>query len=144
MEILAYIDCDNGYLIPENETGEPQPSTSLGSRTLVATFGLIVEEVWTSELLPPGVPTGYTRLCDYLEEYIQGYLQDGTDDLQYPEASKKDGGILSVRVAFQWHQQNGQPVFDDPGWWSLLELAAFEEIYPGQDAARFWDQVYGE
>jgi hypothetical protein len=135
--LREYVD----YLIPESESSKQQLSTSRGSRTLVATFSLAVEDVVASGRLPPNVPMDYVALCDWLEEDLRRRLAGNLDDFSSPEASQRDGEMLSVRIAFRWNQQDGQPDFGDLGWWSWPELALFEEMYSGQDAARSWNQA---
>lgn len=102
------------------------------SQSLVATFGLTIEEVLESEELPPAVPTDYPHLCDWLEEDLQSRLRNSIGDFEYTEASQRDGEGLSVRIAFQWNTPDRQPDFGDLAWWSLLELPPFDEIYPEQ------------
>jgi DNA-binding CsgD family transcriptional regulator len=135
--LREYVD----YLIPESESSERQFSASRGSRTLVATFSLVVEDVVASGRLPPNVPTDYVALCDWLEEDLRRCLVENLGDFSSPEASQREGETISVRIAFRWNQQDGQPDFGDLGWWSLLELLPFEEAYPDRDAAHFWSQV---
>jgi len=44
----------------------------------------------------------------------------------------RTGETLSIRVAFEWNP--GENIFDfgDIGWWEVLEIAKFEDIYPDQ------------
>jgi len=124
------------YALPHPSSASAQVMTPL---VLIATFGLTIEEVLASGELPSNVPTDYPQLCDWLEEDLRRRLQDRIGDFQYTEASKRDGEILSVRIAFQWQSRDRQPDFGDIEWWSVLELAPFEDVYPGQDASDFWD-----
>jgi len=145
---IAYIPTKDGLAALQNNLVKVLNETlhlrgaidisSVHPQTLVATLGLTIEQVLESGELPSNVPTDYPHLCDWLEEDLRRRLHDSIGDFQYPEASKRDGEILSVRIAFRWQQQDGQPDFGDLGWWSLLELAPFEEVYPEQDAADFW------
>jgi len=75
--LREYVD----YLIPESESSKQRFSTSRGSRTLVATFSLAVEDVVASGRLPPNVPTDYVALCDWLEEDLLRRLAGNLDDL---------------------------------------------------------------
>jgi len=147
---VAYTPTEDGLVTLESNLTEVlrqilQTERAMGTevdyrQTLVATFGLNIEEAMTSEELPPDVPTNYTQLCDWFEEDLRSRLQDSIGDFQYAEASKRTGETLSVRIAFQWESQDRQPDFGDLEWWSVLELAPFEDVYPGQDASGFRDK----
>jgi RNA polymerase sigma factor (sigma-70 family) len=128
------------HLIPESESSQREPLASGGSRPFVATFGLGIEEVLASRGLPPNAPTEYPHLCDWLEVDLRERLRDAIGEFRQVGPSKRDGETLSVRITFEW-QQDGLPELEPLGWWSVLELAPFEEVYPGQDVAHFWDQL---
>lgn len=134
--LREYVD----YLTPESESSEQEPLAFGASRTFVATLGLVIDEVLASEELPPDVPTEYPHLCDWLEADLRERLHEIIGAVQTTEPSKRDGEILSVRIAFEW-QQDRQPDFEAVSWWSVLELIPFEEAYPEKDAARFWERM---
>lgn len=128
------------YLTSESESSEREPLAPGSSRPFVATFGLGIEQVLASGGLPSDAPTQYPHLCDWLEVDLRERLRDAIGEFRQVGPSKRDGETLSVRIAFEW-QYDGQPNLEALGWWSVLELAPFEEVYPDQDAARFLGQT---
>jgi hypothetical protein len=98
--------------------------------TWVATFGLLIKEVMTSELLPQSVPKDYPSLCDWLEGDVMNRLQQGpVNNPRMTEASQRDGETLSVRIAFEWVPHRDALNFGELLWWEVLEVVPWPNIY---------------
>lgn len=103
------------------------------SYCLVATFGLVIDDLLDSEALPQGTPREYPFLCDWLEEDLLCRLSGAPiSNVQRTEASARDGECLSVRVSFEWDPHSGPLHFGAMDWWETLEVAPYDEIYPSQ------------
>lgn len=103
----------------------------LESETWVATFGLVVEEVIESGLLPKSAPPDYVSLCDWLEGDLMHRLKEApVGNPRFSEPSQRDGEILSVRVAFEWVPHQDALGFGELLWWDVLEVVPYGEIYP--------------
>ncbi len=102
----------------------------LQSQTWVATFGLHMDDLHESKLLPPDAPSQYFQLCDWLEHDLIDRLESvGIQDLRLPEESSRNGETLSVRIAFEWSADRGPLEFGDLAWWNVLEVQPFDVIY---------------
>jgi CheY-like chemotaxis protein len=122
---------------------QTKPSVFAESKTiLVATFGVNIEQILSADKLPAEAPTRYTNLCDWLEQDLERRLQESYSEFQYPEAPMRNGETLSVRIVFPWDRSD-QPDFGDLGWWNLLEVLPFEQVYPNRDAMRLRNQTDG-
>jgi len=106
----------------------------------VATFGLIIENLLKNYQLPSDVPRDYPYLCDWLEKDLIYRLSKGLsiEALKLLEDSR-NGETLSVRVRLKWDPETQPLDFNDIGWWELLELTEFDEIYSDQD----WKEIFG-
>ncbi len=106
----------------------------------VATYGLTIENLLEKYQLPSGVPRDYPHLCDWLEKDLIDPLSKSLSikTLRLLEDSR-NGETLSVRVGFKWNPETHPLDFSDIGWWELLELVEFNEIYPDQD----WKVIFG-
>jgi len=113
----------------------------------VATFGLAIEELLENWELPPSAPSGYpvplqyVYLCDWLEKDLDERLQASPiKEFSYPEASKRTGETLSVRIVFKWRPTKEPLDFGGLDWWELLEVVPFEEVYPAENTRQFLHQ----
>lgn len=104
----------------------------------VATFGLIIEDILETNKLPDSVPQDYPYLCNWLENDLINRLYNGSVKEVKLLEDERDGEILSVRVGFKWDPDKCPLDLGDIGWWELLELVEFEEIYVGQN----WKDVF--
>ncbi len=96
----------------------------------VATFGLLIEDVISSELLPGHAPTDYPTLCDWLEEDLISRLRVvDISNAHFTEVSQRNGETLSIRVGFTWKSNEIPLTFGDLVWWEVLELMPFDDIY---------------
>ncbi len=94
----------------------------------VATFGRLMDDL-EEEALPPEAPSEVVRLYDWLtDELLNRLAQTPLAPVQIVEDSR-DGETLSGRLSFAWDLSKGPLDFGDMGWWQLLELAPFEDIY---------------
>jgi hypothetical protein len=88
----------------------------------VATFGLIIEDLFENYELPPSVPRDYARLCDWLAKDLMRRLSNTSiEELRLLEDSR-DGEMLSVRVGFKWDPDKYSLDFGDIYWWEVLEI----------------------
>lgn len=107
---------------------------------IVMSFGLLIEDVMDSGLLPENVPTDYPRLCDWLEgELITNLKLILSCSFSYIEASSRDGESLTVRLAFWQLDINEIDKFSSP-WWNILEFDYFPEIY-GVSARKYYSKA---
>lgn len=98
----------------------------------VATFGVAIHDILGSNELPPHAPRDYVHLCDWLEKNLVERLSESpTRNLRFLEASHRDGEALSVRIGFEWDPQKCPLDFGNIGWWEVLEIDEFEEVYSG-------------
>lgn len=101
----------------------------LGEQTWVAAFGLLIQDVLDSENLIPDAPSGYARLCDWLIEDLKRRLaRTSLTDPRFTEDAR-NGETLSLRVAFEWGPSKGPLEFGELGWWELLELLPYDQVY---------------
>ncbi len=108
-------------------------ATRPASYLMVATFGLVVDELRERDELPPGAPREYPILCDWLEDDLLRRLSRAPiRNVEMTEASLRDGECLSVRVSFEWDPGSGPLTFADLRWWQTLEVAPYDEVYPPQ------------
>ncbi|MEX1252759.1 MAG: toll/interleukin-1 receptor domain-containing protein [Dehalococcoidia bacterium] len=95
----------------------------------VATLGVLVTQLVSSDLLPESAPRDYASLCDWLEDELLGRLAAAPiRNPRFTEASGRNGEDLSVRVAFEWTPGRDALSFGDLGWWEILELS-FEQAH---------------
>jgi hypothetical protein len=94
----------------------------------VATFGILIEEVLSSDQLPRTAPTDYAHLCDWLVEDLFARLRRYAGSPQLTEDSR-NGESFSVRVAFDWNPQEHPLEFAAMGWWELLEVVPYDDVY---------------
>ena len=99
----------------------------------VATFGLIIEDILENYELPHSAPRDYPHLCDWLENELMDRLSKTSIEALRLLEDARNGETLSVRVGFKWDPEKHPLDFGDIGWWELLELAEFNEIYPDQE-----------
>jgi hypothetical protein len=95
---------------------------------LVLSFGLSMESLFKSGLLPPEAPSDYPYLCDWLEgDLIERLARVGSSVIM-PEASERSGETLSIRVAIVHADADRLELFE-PGWWEVLEAKYYSEVY---------------
>jgi hypothetical protein len=112
-------------------SGLPSPGKKVPIPTRwVATFGIVLDSLFSKWQLPSDVPMDYPSLCDWLEQDLSSKLHKANiTELSYPEASARDGETLSVRVAFMLPEHKKELSFGDLAWWELLELIPYSELY---------------
>ena len=102
----------------------------LKTETWIATFGLIVDDVLLSDILPEGVPQDYASLSDWLENDLIVRLQKASiNNPRFTEPSERNGETLSVRVAFEWIPHQDALNFGNLQWWEVLEVLPYHHIY---------------
>ena len=100
-----------------------------GEQTWVAAFGLLIQDLLDSEGLPPGAPSDYASLCDWLTEDLEGRLnRTSLVDLRLTEDAR-NGETFGLRVSFEWGPSKGPLEFGELGWWELLELLPYNQVY---------------
>ena len=115
-----------GYSLPEIKA---QVAFESPVQDWVVTFGVAIEslEEWS---LPPEAPYDYADLCDWLTgELMDRLSRTSLQKLQITEDARSGEG-LSVRLSFEWNPDDGSLNFGDLGWWELLELLPYDEVYP--------------
>ena len=104
----------------------------------VATFGLIIVDIFENYEFPPSIPRDYAPLCDWLEKDLMNRLSKiSIETLRLLEDSR-DGETLSVRVSFKWDPDKYPLDFGDIYWWEVLEIDVFNKVYPNQD----WKEIF--
>ena len=100
-----------------------------GDQTWVAAFSLLTQNLLDSEDLPPEAPLDYASLCDWLTENLEARL--ASTSLVNPRLTEdaRNGETFSLRVAFEWGPARGPMEFGDLGWWELMEVLPYEEVY---------------
>ena len=100
----------------------------------VATFGVIIHDILESDKFSLlYAPRDYAHLCNWLEkDLVERLSKSPTQNFKFLKPSHRDGETLSVRICFEWDSQKCPLDFGNIGWWEVLEIAEFEEIYPGQ------------
>lgn len=95
----------------------------------VATLGVDISELEESKGLT--LVPAYLETCDRMERVLTKRLKDSSlAPVLVTEPSLRDGEGLSVRFAFYWDMNDGNPRFDSLGPWELLELRPVHEVYP--------------
>ena len=94
----------------------------------VATFGLKLEDL-DGEELPPDAPSNTPWLYDWLTEDLMKRLSEGALSAARITEDLRDGEALSVRLSFMWNPSMGSLDFGEMGWWEVLELCPYDEIY---------------
>ena len=101
----------------------------------VATFGLSMDDL-EGAVLSSEAPSDYATLCDWLTEELMNRLThtplENIRDIRVVE-DLRSGETLSVRVRFVWNPSKGALHFGDMGWWELLELLPYDELYETDD-----------
>jgi hypothetical protein len=115
---------------------------------LVLTFGLTIEDLLASDMLPSDVPHEYPCLCDWLELDLVKHLRSIiTTPFHYTQASERWGDGLSVRIVFPGLNDAELEKFGR-SWWEILEAANFWEIFGERYADAFPDppekEYFGE
>jgi len=105
----------------------------------VATFGLIIEDLFENYELPPAAPRDYPQLCDWLEKDLMRRLSHTSIEKIRLLEDSRDGETLSVRIGFKWDPDKHSLDFGDIYWWEVLEIDTFNRIYPNQD----WKELFG-
>ena len=117
------------------------PSQAGEVKYMVATFGVNIDELFQYHLLPPEAPTYYPNLCDWLNNDIKiRLLSSGLNDISDVLEDDRNGETYSVRFTFKWNTKH--PLyFGDLGWWKVLEVAEFDEVYTDENLAKLlgWD-----
>ena len=101
----------------------------LGEQTWVAAFGLLTQDLLDCEHIPPEVSSSYAKLCDWLTEDLKGRL--ARTSLANPRVTEdaRNGETFSLRMAFEWGPSKGPLQLGDLGWWELLELRPYDQVY---------------
>ena len=116
-------------LIEKLGGSEDALARQLEEQTWVAAFGLLIQDLLDSEGLPPEAPSDYASLCDWLTEDLEGRL--ARTCLKDPRLTEdaRNGETLSLRVGFEWGPSKGPLDFGELGWWELLELLPYDQVY---------------
>ena len=101
----------------------------LGEQTWVAAFGLLTQDLLDCDNIPPEVSSSYAKLCDWLTEDLKGRL--ARTSLANPRVTEdaRNGETFGLRVAFEWGPSKGPLQLGDLGWWELLELRPYNQVY---------------
>jgi len=104
-------------------------SSQHAEEPLILTFGLMIEDVENSKMLPCDVPRNYPYLCDWLELDLVKHLRTIiTTPFHYAQPSERSGETLSVRIVFPRLNYAELEKFS-LSWWEILEAANFWDIY---------------
>jgi hypothetical protein len=103
----------------------------------VASFGVVIEDLLKGHELPSSVPRDYVNLCDWLEKDLMDRLSKSDIKKYKLSEDLRTGETLSIRIAFGWNPEEKPFDFGDIGWWEVLEIAKFEDIYPDQSGKEF-------
>ncbi|MFQ5792491.1 MAG: TIR domain-containing protein [Acidobacteriota bacterium] len=95
----------------------------------VATFGVLIEDVLGSGMLPSTVPIDYPYLCDWLARDLLGRLKESPITNPQITEDSRDGETFSVRVEFNWHPKEQPLEFAALDWWELLEVLPDDRVY---------------
>ena len=124
MELREVANILIGKLVASTSPSEVSPR----ARKWVVTFGLLMGNLEEAEL-PVAAPNRVPMLYDWLtEELVDRLGRTSLSQIRVIEDSR-DGETLSVRLGFDWDVSKGAMDFGDMGWWDLLELAPYEDIY---------------
>lgn len=98
----------------------------------VATFGVPLEKLREEEL-PVNASANLPMLYDWLTEDLMDRL--GRTSMSHVRMLEdlRNGEQLSIRLGFEWDLSKEALNFGDMGWWELLELAPYEEIFRRSD-----------
>jgi hypothetical protein len=96
----------------------------------VATFGLVIEDILENYEFSLSVPREHPHLCDWFEKDLMDRLSKTSMEALKLLEDSRDGETLSVRVKFKLDPDKQPFDFGNIGWWELLELDDFNEIYP--------------
>ena len=95
----------------------------------VVTFGLMIEGLEEEGALPSDAPSEVPALCEWLIEELVVRLRGVSLSRMRVVEDSRAGETLSVRLSFLWEPTGGPLDFGDLGYWDLLELAPFDDIY---------------
>lgn len=96
---------------------------------MVVTFSLNVCALVERSVLKPNVPRDYASLCDWLEKVlIKDIASIVSSQFYYPEASARDGEMLSVRLAFLNLDLDELEGFKS-SWWTITDISYHSDIY---------------
>ena len=120
-------------LLIEKLAGSTIQARPYGDQTWVAAFSLPTQNLLDSKDLPPDAPLDYANLCDWLTETLKARL--ASTSLVNPRLTEdaRNGETFGLRVTFEWGPARGPMEFGDLGWWELMEVLPYEEVY---DSAR--------
>ncbi|MEK6320925.1 MAG: hypothetical protein AABN33_04495 [Acidobacteriota bacterium] len=100
-----------------------------GYEPIVITFGLGIDRVLRSRVIPETVEGDYSALCDWLEADLVRQLESLlSSSFYFPEASERTGETLSVRLAFL-DLDLAQLTNFQSQLWEILEIAYYYEVY---------------
>ena len=103
-------------------------SHTRGEQMWVAAFGLVIQDL-DSDDLPPEAPSDFAQLCDWLtEDLVSRLARTSLTDPRLTEDAR-GGDTYSLRVAFEWDPSKGPLDFGEMGWWELLELLPYDQVY---------------
>ena len=116
-------------LLIEKLSGSTMMARPHGDQTWVAAFSLLIQNLLDSEDLPPDAPLDYASLCDWLTENLKARLTSSS--LVNPRLTEdaRNGETFGLRVAFEWGPARGPMEFGDLGWWELMEVLPYGEVY---------------
>lgn len=103
----------------------------------IATFGVAIENLLKSPELLPFAPRDYASLCDWLEKDLIDRVSNSPIKRYKLIEDLRTGETLSIRIVFEWDPVKEPFDFGDIGWWEILEIAEFEDIYPSQSGKEF-------
>lgn len=130
LDLREYSTDDVVEILYEKRRSEVALKVAYEPVTWIATFGLLIEEVVTSGLLPKSVPKDYPSLCDGLEGDLMNRLREAPiNNPRMSEASQRNGETLSVRIAFEWVPHRDALNFGELLWWEVLEVVPWRDIY---------------
>ena len=96
---------------------------------IIVTYGLNVDDILKSGLIPQQARASYASVCDWLENDLLNALAASPPVLvTMTEASARNGETLSARVAFWNLNLDRLNEFTLPHW-TILEMSDYSEIY---------------
>ena len=120
---------DNISLNLSYSVGEPRETIEPLAQDWVVTFGVAMENL-EKESLPSEAPHDYAGLCDWLIGELMDRLSETSLRKLRVAEDARSGESLSVRLSFGWNPVEGSLNFGELGWWELLELLPYDEVYP--------------
>jgi len=95
----------------------------------VATFSVNIPNLEDSGELPTSAPNDYPLLCDWLQEDLIQRLSKGNIPHFEVTEDSRDGETFGIRVSFEWDPSKQALDFGDLGWWEVVEVELYENIY---------------